>query len=175
MDEWELISSMVAKLHAELNLPVTCKIRIFPDVEKTVRYAKMIEAAGCQLLTVHGRLRGQKGHNTGMADWEQIKRVKSELEIPVFANGFALTYHRNILYDEHVEECIEATGCDGVMTAEGNLCNPALFSGKYYSSLTLAQEYLDICTSIPGSSQPHVAKSHFFKMLHILLVTDTLK
>ena len=47
-----------------LSVPVTAKFRVFPTVEKTVEYAKMLERAGAQILTCHGRLREQRGHNT---------------------------------------------------------------------------------------------------------------
>jgi hypothetical protein len=37
MEEWDLIASMVSLLHKELKVPVTAKIRVFDDVEKTIR------------------------------------------------------------------------------------------------------------------------------------------
>lgn len=42
-NSWDLIRKIVEKCHKELKVPVTCKIRVFDDVEKTVNYAKMIE------------------------------------------------------------------------------------------------------------------------------------
>ncbi|KAI9351777.1 tRNA-dihydrouridine synthase 1-like protein, partial [Zopfochytrium polystomum] len=137
MEEWDLIADMVRLLDKELAIPVTCKIRVYPDVAKTIEYAKMLESAGCQLLT--------------------IRRVKESVSIPVFANG-------NILYKENVEECIKATGVDGVMTAEGNLYNPALFAGEHPAVWRMAEEYLHICRDFPGSADTSAIRAHLFKI-----------
>ncbi|KAI8375578.1 dihydrouridine synthase-domain-containing protein [Blakeslea trispora] len=159
-DEWELIAKMVSLLHKELAVPITVKIRCFPTVEKTVEYAKMIEAAGAQMLTVHGRLREQKGQNTGIADWDKIKAVKQALKIPVVANG-------NILYHEDFQRCMDYTGVDAVMTAEGSLYNPTIFSkDQKFPPYTfeIAQEYLDICRTVKTGGS--AIKAHLFKILH---------
>ena len=39
----------VSLLNEKLSIPVTCKIRVFEDKEKTVAYAKLLEKAGCQV------------------------------------------------------------------------------------------------------------------------------
>lgn len=122
-EDWELIYKLINRLHTELSIPVTAKFRILETKEKTLEYAKMILSAGASIITLHGRRREQKGHNTGVADWAYIRYLRDNLppDTVIFANG-------NMLNHDDLEPCLEATGADGVMSAEGNLSDPAIFS-----------------------------------------------
>lgn len=122
-EDQELIYSLINKLHLHLDVPVTAKIRILETKEKTLEYAQNVLRAGASILTVHGRHRDQKGHKTGLADWSVIRFLREQLpkETVLFANG-------NILRREDIDRCLEETGADGVMSAEGNLYDPAIFS-----------------------------------------------
>jgi len=53
---------------------------------------------------------------------------------------------------------------DGVMTAEGNLYNPALFTGQYPLIHETAFEYLNIVKEI-GKTPSSAIKAHLFKIL----------
>lgn len=52
---------------------MTCKIRVFPELDQTIAYAKMLERAGCSVLAVHGRTREQKQAKAVRANWDIIK------------------------------------------------------------------------------------------------------
>lgn len=122
-EDWEAIHSMISKLRDELSVPITAKMRVLDTKEKTLEYAQMILSAGASILTVHGRRREQKSHNTGVADWKMIRYLRDNLppETVLFANG-------NILNHDDIQPCLEATGADGVMSAEGNLSDPTIFA-----------------------------------------------
>ncbi|KAK4123973.1 Dus-domain-containing protein [Parathielavia appendiculata] len=122
-EDQELIHRLIKTLHENLDIPVTAKIRILDTKEATLKYAQNVLSAGASILTVHGRRREQKGHLTGLADWQIIRYLRDSLppETVLFANG-------NILQHEDLENCLAATGADGVMSAEGNLSNPGIFA-----------------------------------------------
>lgn len=122
-EDWDLIYKLIHRLHTDLTVPVTAKIRILETKERTLAYARMVITAGASILTVHGRQRHQKSHNTGLADWDVIRYLRGNLpkDVVLFANG-------NILQREDIDSCRRITGADGVMSAEGNLCDPTIFA-----------------------------------------------
>ena len=155
MDNLPLVEKLVKELVEAVKVPVTAKIRIFgssgEDLAKTIAYAQMIERAGASLITVHGRTREQKDLTATRADWDAIKAVKAALSIPVVANG-------NVRDKKDAIRCLEYTGCQGIMSAESLLVDPALFSpsrltpeGQYNSALGigLLRDYLNLVLEYP--------------------------
>tara|TARA_R110000751_G_scaffold191217_2_gene296910 strand:- start:29902 stop:30900 length:999 start_codon:yes stop_codon:yes gene_type:complete len=70
-----------------VNVPVTLKMRLGWD-ENSINapeIARRAEAAGVQMITVHGRTRCQ--FYKGRADWDAIKQVRAAIAVPLVANG----------------------------------------------------------------------------------------
>ncbi|CDK28331.1 unnamed protein product [Kuraishia capsulata CBS 1993] len=175
MEDWDLVRSLIAKLHAELAIPVTAKIRVYDDWERSLEYARIVLDAGAQFITIHGRTREMKGQKTGIADWKLLKYLRDNLpkDQVFFANG-------NILYPEDIGRCIDQVGCDGVMSAEGNLHNPGVFwtetdeKDKQFPRIDkISREYFEILKTTPGEASRVAFKSHMFKMLRNFLPHHT--
>ena len=151
---------MVAKLKANLKVPVTCKIRCLPSEADTLHLARAIEAAGASLLTVHGRTREHNKQTVGPANWCVIRRIKQELRIPVIANGGISDF-------ADVERSLAFTGCDGVMSSESILEYPALFAGHELHDMDkLIMEYLEMYEKYPGEATAKHLKPHIHKFMH---------
>ena len=114
----KLVYEIISELTDALKTPVTAKIRILERDEKTLEIANLIEKAGAFALTVHGRKTEQM--YSGSSDFAVIRMVKSELSIPVIANG-------DIRDEESAESALDFTGCDGLMIGRAAMGNPFIF------------------------------------------------
>lgn len=101
-------------------VPVTLKIRTGWDREhkNAVTVARLAEAAGISMLTVHGRTRADLYH--GDAEYETIAAVKAAVGIPVVANG-------DIASPAKAKAVLDATGADALMIGRAAQGRPWLF------------------------------------------------
>lgn len=111
-----------AVVHAALphGVPVTLKMRTGWSVEQrnAVALARRFEAAGIQMLTVHGRTREQ-GYK-GEAEYDTIAAVKAAVAVPVVANG-------DIDSPEKARAVLAATGADAIMIGRAAQGRPWIF------------------------------------------------
>ncbi len=133
-------AEIVAATVKGTSLPVSVKTRIGIsklELEWFIEFCKSLEAAGAELLTIHGRTAKQM--YLGKSDWSAIYEVKKNLKIPVIGNGDVLS----------VEDAVtKLKNLDGVMVGRATMSNPwimaeigaAFYGGEYTSPKTFAEK-----------------------------------
>ena len=104
---------------SDVKVPVTLKMRLGWD-ERSLNapeLARRAEAAGVQLITVHGRTRCQ--FYKGEADWAAVRAVKDAIRIPLVVNGDITSF-------EQAVSALEMSGADAVMVGRGAQGQPWL-------------------------------------------------
>jgi len=101
-------------------VPVTLKTRTGWDRQhrNALRIAQLAESLGIAALTLHGRTRADRYE--GQAEYDTIASVKSELKIPVIANG-------DIDSPEKAKMVLDYTGADAVMIGRAAMGRPWIF------------------------------------------------
>lgn len=115
------IKALLTKSVQGLNLPVTCKIRILPDLAETLKLVKTIEDCGVSAIAVHGRTKDQRSRSDNQED--VIRRIVDTISIPIIANGGS-----NLIktYSD-VDKFRERTHASSVMLARCAMRNPSIF------------------------------------------------
>ena len=108
----QLAADIVKAIKDAVEIPVSAKFRLGwnSECENYIEFAKLLEQAGVDFVTLHARTRAQM--YGGDASWEKIAKLKKALKIPVFANGDIKTV-------EDAKRCLEITGANGVSIGRG--------------------------------------------------------
>ena len=116
----QLALAIIDSVANAVSVPVTVKMRTGPDRQRrnAVHLARLAEAAGAALITVHGRSRacGFTGH----AEYDTIAEVKSAVSVPVVANG-------DIGSPAQALAVLQHTHADGVMIGRAAQGRPWIF------------------------------------------------
>lgn len=115
----DLAADLVKAVKSGTDKPVSVKFRLGYTMDELnfVEFGQKMQKAGAEFITLHGRTRSQM--YSGKADWKLIRKLKENVDIPVFANG-------DIVSIETAIEALNESGADGVAIGRGALGDPTL-------------------------------------------------
>ena len=136
LEDERLVGRILEAVVAAVDVPVTLKIRTGPQPGRrnALAIARIAEAAGVQMLAVHGRTRACMF--AGQAEYETIAEVKAAVRIPVIANG-------DIQSGADARRVLALTNADGLMIGRAAQGRPWLFRQIAH--------YLDTGESLPDA------------------------
>ncbi len=138
-----------AVVQAVPEVPVTLKIRTGWDrsSKNALTILRIAQESGIQALAIHGRTRAC-GY-TGEAEYDTIKAVKSQAQIPVIANG-------DITTPQKAKYVLDHTGADAVMIGRAAQGRPWIFRE--------IEHFLQTGEALPA---PEVSEIHQLLLEHL--------
>ena len=159
-DEALVARILEAVVEAVPDTPVTLKFRTGWDRNNrnAPAIARIAEAAGIRAIAIHGRTRSDQ--YMGEAEYDTIARVKTEVKIPVIANG-------DINSPQKARHVLDYTGADGLMIGRAAQGRPWLF--REIAHFLATGELLPA----PGASEVHAILKQHLAELYAFYGEDT--
>jgi tRNA-dihydrouridine synthase len=132
--------SIVSTLRKNLNIPVTCKIRLLSDMKTTCDFVGALVKAGANAIAIHGREVGDQSQER--AKWDRLCDVvkiltsSANTNVPIIINGDL--YTRNDIVNLR-----RRSGAHGVMLARPALYNTSIFMKPNYAKLEPLDDGVD--------------------------------
>lgn len=140
LDDPERIRQLLTTCVENLQIPITCKIRIKQSAQETLDLVKMIESCGVSAIAVHGRTRDQRPKHEN--NDELLKLISETVSIPIIANGGSndIKTYDDIIKFKH------RTRASSVMVGRAPMRNPSVFNSSNYiqPAKTVIRDYLKL-------------------------------
>ncbi|PUA16458.1 tRNA dihydrouridine synthase DusB [Glaciimonas sp. PCH181] len=120
LQDEKLVARILEAVVAAVDVPVTLKFRTGWDRlnKNALNIARLAEASGIAMLTLHGRTRADAYR--GDAEYDTITAVKAAVSIPVVANG-------DITTPQKARKVLEMTKADAIMVGRAAQGRPWIF------------------------------------------------
>ncbi|VVC31543.1 Hypothetical protein CINCED_3A023870 [Cinara cedri] len=154
--------TILSAVVSAVSIPVTCKIRVLPDINDTIELCKKLATTGIAAIAVHGRTVKERPNHPNRNHF--IKAISEALDIPVIAKLLLIRYtnvlclsryvltNNNVCFSggskeietfEDITKFKNITGCSSVMIARTAEKNCSIFKRDGKLELgTIIRDYL---------------------------------
>ena len=162
MKDESLIAAIVEATVSAVPIPVTVKMRTgwSPERRNGLAVARIVQEQGAAAVTVHGRTRACRFE--GEAEYDTVAEIKSNLQVPVFANG-------DIDSREKAHRVMQHTAVDGIMIGRaalgapwlpGLIAHPGRSEPTLLEKWSIAQEHVRALHEFYGVPGVRIARKH---------------
>merc|ERR1719449_110260 len=128
------------------HIAVSCKTRLFDDIDKSADFVKMLHASGAEAVAVHMRTRDDRP--TTRARWDEFAQLKERIpsDIRLIANG-------DFFNRRQMKEFQSKVGATALMVARGAQWDPSIFSSQPLNRQEVVQRYMERSIAVGATYQ----------------------